>query len=202
MSHDFWNERYRQAEHLYSDQANEFLKDFFTKQGQKGEVLVPGDGDGRNGLWLARQGFSVSAVDYSEVAVAKGMQRAQREGLAYHSQAQSVENWQPEENRYDYAALIFLHLPKDLMQQTLDKILVALRPGASLIIEVFSQDQLQRSSGGPKDLGLLYQTLDFEKLKAHFARHRLEQRDCYLQEGPLHTGDASVINFIGYDLQK
>jgi len=47
-----------------------------------GRVLDLGAGQGRNGLWLAEQGFVVDAVDRDEDGVRQMQDRAQREGLA------------------------------------------------------------------------------------------------------------------------
>lgn len=139
MNPDFWNEKYRTNDHLYSDRPNTFLQAYYEKQKDLGAAFIPGDGDGRNGLWLARQGFEVEVLDYSEVAV---------------------------------------------------------KPGGSLLIEVFSKDQLGKSSGGPKDSNLLFSTDTFEGLVADFEECQVRQIEYELNEGPLHTGICSVINIM------
>jgi SAM-dependent methyltransferase len=194
----FWDEKYTQTEHLYSDQPNAFLKKHFDSLAVKsGKVLVPGDGDGRNGLWLAEQGFPVEAFDYSKVAVSKANQQAINRGLTYTSRQLDVSDWKAEANQFDFVVIIFLHLPKNLWQHLLTSSLQTLRPGGSLIIQVFSKDQLGNSSGGPKDLNLLFETREFEEISQAFAQFDLKKDEEPIAEGPLHTGPASMISFKG-----
>lgn len=196
MSRDFWNERYQSADELYSNQPNKFLKDCLTAKG-KGTVILPGDGDGRNGLWLARQGFAADAFDYSSTAVVKAMQSAAKDNLSYFSSCTSAEEWEPKPAFYDHAAIVFLHLPHVSMQNLLEKVLLSLKKEGTLCIEVFSKDQLGYTSGGPKDPALLYTVETFAWLGRRFKGYELLQVETFLTEGPLHTGQASVINFAG-----
>lgn len=193
-----WNEKYAQHKHLYSDQPNQFIRNFFESVNSNSKkVILPGDGDGRNGLWLARQGFDVSAFDYAEVAVDKANRISRELGLNYKSQHLDVTSWNPVSKSFDYVVLVFLHLEDAQRKHLMTQALKCLRPGGAFICQVFSKDQMGKTSGGPKDLSLLYDLSDFELMNPHFAAIELEKKLVELEEGPFHTGTASVINFIG-----
>ncbi len=197
MTKEFWNTRYSEKDDLYTNRPNQYLKNFFEKQTPEGRVFVPGDGDGRNGIWLASLGFSVYALDYSNVAVNKANSRAESLGLKYKSLELSIEQWQPQPDFFNQAALIFLHFPKATMESLLRKIRLSLLSGGSLIMQVFAKDQLAQSSGGPKDLDLLSSCEDFWFLKEIFSSVDIRQEEVMLDEGPLHSGKAFVINVVG-----
>ena len=64
-----WDERFSQAEPVYGDRPNAYLMAQVHRLDPGSSVLVPGDGYGRNGLWLAKQGFRVHTVDLSAIGV-------------------------------------------------------------------------------------------------------------------------------------
>lgn len=194
-ANSFWNEKYQNSEYLYSSEPNVFLSKIVSSL-SVGKALVPGDGDGRNGLSLARKGFSVDAFDFSEVAVQKANTSASQHNLKYRSEVLAAENFQACKETYDFVAIIFLHLPKDVMKTLLQKCTESLKADGTLLIQVFSQEQIALNSGGPKDINLLYKPDDFRWLEEHFKSLSIEQADCELSEGPLHTGKASVVNVI------
>lgn len=194
-ANSFWNEKYQNSEYLYSSEPNVFLSKIASSL-SVGKALVPGDGDGRNGLWLARKGYTVDAFDFSEVAVQKANASASQKNLKYRSEVLAAETFQVCQSTYDIVAIIFLHLPKDVMKTLLQKCVESLKPEGILLIQVFSQQQLSLNSGGPKDINLLYKPDDFHWLEGSFKSCSIEQADCELSEGPLHTGKASVVNVI------
>ena len=77
-----WDERFALAEPVYGQQPKAYLRAQVPRLAPGCKVLVPGDGYGRNGLWLARQGFRVSTVDLSPVGVTRARKSEQAAGLA------------------------------------------------------------------------------------------------------------------------
>ena len=62
----FWNQRYGASEFAYGRLPNEFLVQHAGSIAPAGAVLCLGDGEGRNGVWLARQGLAVTAIDIAD----------------------------------------------------------------------------------------------------------------------------------------
>ena len=188
-----WDERFAQAEPVYGEQPNAYLRAQAHRLIPGCKVLVPGDGYGRNGIWLARQGFRVCTVDLSPVGVERARKSAQADGLAMSIEEADLATWTWPLGEFDAIASIFLHLPPDLRPQIHARMLAALKPGGLLIIEAFTPAQLQFSSGGPKQLELLYTA---EILQEDFTGTEvleLLEVEIDLDEGRLHRGRAAVV---------
>jgi cyclopropane fatty-acyl-phospholipid synthase-like methyltransferase len=191
-----WDERFSRTEPVYGEQPNAFLA-AETSRFQRGmKLLVPGDGYGRNGIWLARQGFSVHTVDLSPVGVARARTTAAPAGLAMTIEQADLAAWKWPEAEYDGVFAIFLHLPPEVRAQVHAAMLRSMKPGGLVILEAFSPAQLKHSSGGPKQLELLYTA---EMLRRDFAGAEaleLEEKETQISEGPMHSGLAAVVDAV------
>jgi 2-polyprenyl-3-methyl-5-hydroxy-6-metoxy-1,4-benzoquinol methylase len=148
-------------------------------------VLVPGDGEGRNGVWLAQQGHRVTATDGSAVGLNKEQALATERGVAMHTALGDLADWAPEPGSLDAVVLVFVHLPPAIRVGTHRRLAAALRPGGWLLLEGFHPQQLQHRSGGPKDPATL---ITPELLRDDFAGLLEEelawQGEVALDEGP------------------
>jgi SAM-dependent methyltransferase len=189
-----WDERFAEAEPVYGEHPNDYLRAQTPRIAPGGKILVPGDGYGRNGIWLARQGFQVNTVDLSPVGVARARQSAQAAGLTMSIEQADLACWTWPVGRFEAVASIFLHLPPELRAQIHAQMLGTLKPGGLLIIEAFSSAQLRYSSGGPKQVELLYSA---EVLRKDFFSAdilELQQVETEIDEGRLHRGTAAVVH--------
>jgi hypothetical protein len=78
---DFWDQKFDTPDYKYGKQPNRFLHEQAMRFPQKSEVLLPGDGEGRNSVWLAEQGHRVTAMDSS----ALGLEAFHPKQLSYTS---------------------------------------------------------------------------------------------------------------------
>ncbi len=189
-----WDERFAQVEPVYGEEPNDYLRAQVHRFAPGCKILVPGDGYGRNGIWLARQGFQVSTVDLSPVGVERARKSAQAAGLAMTIEEADLATWTWPVAAFDAVASIFLHLPPAIRPQIHAQMLGALKLGGLLIIEAFTPAQLQHSSGGPKQLELLYTE---EILRNDFVGAEmleLLEVETDLDEGRLHRGTAAVVH--------
>lgn len=189
-----WDERFSQTEAVYGESANAYLQAqaFRLKPGMK--VLVPADGYGRNGIWLAKRGLQVHTVDLSPVGVERSRNAARDAGLSMTIELGDLSTWKWPADEFDAVVSIFLHLPPDLRAKINASIQRALKPGGIVIIEAFTPAQLQHSSGGPKQLELL-STADI--LRRDFVSAEvleLEEAEIQLDEGHMHRGTAAVVH--------
>jgi SAM-dependent methyltransferase len=188
-----WDERFAQAEPVYGEHPNAYLCAQAPRLTPGCKILVPGDGYGRNGIWLARQGFQVTTVDLSPVGVERARQSAQAARLTMSIEEADLGTWNWPVGEFDAVASIFLHLPPEVRPQIHAQMLAALKPGGLLIIEAFTPAQLLHSSGGPKQVELLYAA---EILRGDFAAAdalELLEVEINLDEGRLHRGRAAVV---------
>ena len=76
-----WNRRFEGDEFLFGTEPNEWLREHVAVWPPGGRILCVADGEGRNSVWLARQGFVVDAFDIAGVGVAKARRFAARQGV-------------------------------------------------------------------------------------------------------------------------
>ncbi len=189
-----WDERFTQAEPVYGEQPNAYLRAQSLRLSPACKILVPGDGYGRNGIWLASQGFKVSTVDLSPVGVARARQSAQAASLTMSIEQAELSSWIWPVGEFDAVASIFLHLPPEVRPRVHAKMLGALKPGGLLIIEAFTPAQLRHSSGGPKQVGLLYNDEILRKDFAGAEVLELQELEVEIDEGHMHRGPAAVVH--------
>ena len=85
-----WDRHYAEENYIFGTAPNVFLASEAHRFKPHGRILVPGDGEGRNGVWLSGQGFAVTSVEASSVCVGKaralalGQVHVRRERLAAH----------------------------------------------------------------------------------------------------------------------
>lgn len=150
----FWDERYSGDEFVYGEGPDVYLASQRGRLHSGMKALVPGDGEGRNGVWLAEQGLEVITVDLSELGTRKANQLADRRGVSITTVQADLSSWSWPVSQFDIVASIFLHLPPTVRQQLHRAMLSSLRPGGLLVIEAFRPEQLRYrktygSSGGP-----------------------------------------------------
>lgn len=193
---DFWEARYATAEFVYGTSPNIFFEEKLS-QYSPGQLLLPGEGEGRNAVFAAKQGWKVDAFDQSSNAAAKAMALARSEGVNLSYRVGPLEKATFGHGIYDAAALIFVHLPPTFRERVHRRIVDALKPGGWMMVEAFHTSQLGRESGGPRSLEMLYDrellTTDFSELELS----KMEERLVELEEGPFHNGEAAVIRMIG-----
>lgn len=194
----FWDQNYSaSADFKYGERPNAFLVTQAARFAPRSRILLPGDGEGRNGVWLAERGHQVFSVDGSVVGLARARKLAQRRGVTLHTTHADLADWSPEPASFDAVVSTYLHLPPALRPAVHRKLAQALRPGGWLVLEAFHPEQIPLTSGGPKDVAMLF-TLDM--LRADFSdlsELLAEETDTVLDEGPGHQGPARVTRWVG-----
>lgn len=195
-----WDARYEPAPYAYGEAANAFLVAQAARLRPGMRALVPGDGEGRNGVWLAQQGLAVDTLDLSAQGVAKARRLAAARGVSVNATQADALAWRWPREAYDVVALIYLHLAADERRFVHGNALAALKPGGLLILEAFRPEQLAARAagarGGPRDARLLYSVAD---LSADFAGQdilELAEASAILEEGALHVGASEVVRAI------
>ncbi len=190
-----WDERYNRKEYVYGSTPNVFFENQLTDL-KPGVILLPCEGEGRNALFAAQSNWNVVAFDSSEVGKNKAMALATQNNVSYDYQILDVNEANFEPESFDVIALIYAHFKPQLRSKFHATIQRWLKPEGKIILEAFNTEQLNYSSGGPKDLDMLYSTeilsKDFEGMKIEL----IETSTIVLDEGAFHQGDAAVIRFV------
>jgi len=189
----FWDQHYTAPGYKYGTAPNRFLAEQAHRLHTGSRVLLPGDGEGRNSVWLAAQGHQVHAVDSSGVGLAKAQALASEREVQITTTQADLSLWTPEPGSFDAVVLVYLHLPDSLRQPVLQKLARALRPGGLWLLEAFHPGQLAHSSGGPKDASMLYTPELLASDTGTWLEHELLWHgNTELDEGPGHQGTAHV----------
>jgi SAM-dependent methyltransferase len=198
MAMNFWDQRFAEPGFKYGTEPNAFLVEAARRLAPASVVLVPGDGEGRNGVWLAEQGHAVTSVDNSSVGLQKAQTLAAERGVTLTTALVDLADWSPQPGSVDAVVLIYVHLPGSIRLRAHRALAQWLKPGGWLILEAFHPQQLQHASGGPKDVDMLYTP---EQLTAEFdglLKPALAwQGETTLAEGPGHQGLAHVTRWLG-----
>ncbi len=196
MSKDFWNQRYSNKDYSYGTTPNHFFKEQIDSM-TAGKILLPADGEGRNSVYAAKCGWDVVAFDFSEEGRRKALNLASENNVEIDFHLTSVEEFEYDEEQFDAVAIIFNHYPLEVRESYFNKFLSLLKYGGTLFLEVFSKEQIGRTSGGPKDINNLYSE---EELLFHFGELKdlnIKKLNIDLSEGQYHSGNASVIRLFG-----
>lgn len=153
-AHD-WDERYRGTTLLWTERPNQLLVEEVSGL-RPGRALDLGTGEGRNAVWLAQQGWNVTAVDFSRVALERGAAIAQRNGVDVEWVHGDLTHYHPPATTFDLVVVLYLHLAPDARRALLEQAAGALRPGGRLLIVGHDLENLIAGHGGPQEPSILY----------------------------------------------
>jgi cyclopropane fatty-acyl-phospholipid synthase-like methyltransferase len=191
-----WDERYEKSEYFYGLEPNDFLVASVPHLRRGAHVLCLGEGEGRNAVFLAEKGCTVTAVDWSAVGLQKLQALAARRSVAGQTVCSDLADFEFGENRWDGIVSIWCHLPSSMREKIHARSVAALKPGGVLILEAYTPKQLAYQTGGPKDADLLMKkgVLEREFAGLHFIELRELERDVH--EGQGHQGHSAVVRLV------
>jgi len=201
MNKEYWDERYARSEYAYGEAPNVFIEETLPKY-PIGKILFPADGEGRNSVYTAKLGWTVSAFDLSDTGKQKAMDLATANDVVLDYQVCGADEVKYELESFDAIAFVFAHFPANVKQQYNKKMLDFLKSGGLVFFEAFGKDHIAYqkkypSIGGPKDVDMLFSKEELLDTFANFEIILLEVVEQKLDEGPFHQGVGSVIRFVG-----
>ena len=191
---NFWNERYASGEYLYGTDPNSFLLEHSALL--TGPVLSLSEGEGRNAVFLAVRGLKVHGVDNSEVGLEKAKALAKSKGVEIQTEVADLANFEPKKNFYGSVISISAHLPSAIRNKLYPLVEQCLKPGGIILLEAYSESQLARNTGGPKDADMLMTVAKLEREFPNCEPILVRELEREVSEGEGHTGLASVVQFI------
>ena len=154
MDNESWNSRYQGRELVWTAAPNQFLVAEVDSL-VPGRALDLGCGEGRNAVWLAEQGWTVTAVDFSDVGISKGREMADKRGVEVTWVVEDLNRYQPAEQSFDLVIIFYIHIPPDQQRALLRKASEAVAAGGTLLVVGHDLTNLQDGYGGPQDPDLL-----------------------------------------------
>lgn len=190
-----WDERYTAKHYIYGTQPNTFLEQHFTEI-PKGRVLCLADGEGRNSVFLAKQGYTVTAVDASAVGIEKAKKLASDNNVSVEYIHADLATYKLDPEQWEGIVSIFCHLPEKLRAELHAKTVAGLKKTGVLLLEAYTPAQLKHGTGGPPtaDLTMSAEILKKELNGLQFSLLQELERDVI--EGSHHTGLGAVVQAI------
>lgn len=196
-----WDKRYGEGGFAFGDQPNDFLA-------EQAGALTPGtclclaEGQGRNAVWLAEQGFAVTAMDQSSVGMDQAQELAAQRGVTIVTQVGDLADYDLGIERWDNIVSIFVHMPHALRRDVHARVVRALRPGGTFLLEAYTPEQLTMpGKGGP---GVAEMLANLETLRAELAGLDVQlgnEVHREVNEGTRHYGQSAVVQIVARKLK-
>ncbi|MFO1340203.1 MAG: class I SAM-dependent methyltransferase [Burkholderiaceae bacterium] len=192
-----WNRRYEGDGFLFGTEPNQWLREQVGQLPPGGRVLCVADGEGRNSVWLARQGFVVDAFDIAGRAVDKARAFAAREGAAVHFAVADCDGYAWAEASHDAVVAIFVQFADPALRARLfERMVRSLRPGGVLVLQGYTPKQLEYKTGGPPCASHLYTEALLREAFAGLDIVQLRAYEAEVREGTGHSGRSALIGLV------
>lgn len=194
----FWDQRFADADdYLFGRGPNAFLarQKAHLKAGES--ALAIADGEGRNSVWLAQQGLTVTAMDFSAVALEKSRALAAEAGVSVTLQQADIFNWDWPSAAYDVIAGIFFQFAAPAQRADIfSGIRKAVKPGGLILLEGYRPAQVDYGTGGPPQRENMYTEALLREHFGDFDILTLDSYDAEVDEGPGHKGKSALIDLV------
>ncbi len=192
-----WNRRFSEPGFLFGTEPNAWLREQATVWQRGQHVLCVADGEGRNSVWLAQQGLRIEAFDVAEVGIAKARQLAAERGVQVNFVLADCDGYAWPQGTLDGVAAIFIQFADPALRARIfSRMVAALKPGGTLVLQGYTPKQLDYRTGGPPVLSHLYTE---QLLRDGFAELDivvLRDYEADVQEGSGHAGRSALIGLV------
>jgi cyclopropane fatty-acyl-phospholipid synthase-like methyltransferase len=191
-----WHARFGSEHYVYGEEPNQFIKEnsYRLKKGSK--IAAFAEGEGRNAVYLARQGHEVTAYDYAENGLNKTNALADRYNVKVTTELKDLIHDTVPREEFDAAIMVFGHFDKNEQKSVFEKLVSTVKDGGTILLEVYSENQVRYGTGGPKTVEMLYDPLDVLGWIKGYKTFHFFYGEQERVEGELHTGTGHVIQVI------
>ena len=194
-----WDERYSEDGFAYGVEPNDFLKAEYSRIPKGGRVLCLAEGEGRNAVFLAEQGYSVTAVDQSVVGLQKAENFARERGVKITTQVADLANYDLGCEKWDGIVSIWAHLPYLLRKKLHAQLVDSLKPNGVLILESYTERHIEMTGVGGPPASQIDFFMSLEKLAVELEGLDFivgVEIDRYVSEGKYHLGESAVVQVV------
>ncbi|MGD9810104.1 MAG: cyclopropane-fatty-acyl-phospholipid synthase family protein [Sphingobium sp.] len=191
-----WNARYSEEGLAYGEGPNDFLA-------ENAGLLTPGkclclaEGQGRNAVWLAGQGFTVTAVDQSMAGMARARDFAAERGVSIETIVADLSDFDLGDECWDSIISIFAHMPPVPRGDLHARVVRALKPGGTFLLEAYRPEHLDMSgTGGPGDAEMMMPEAAVRKELEGLDFVVARETERVVNEGKYHSGESAVTQIV------
>jgi SAM-dependent methyltransferase len=192
-----WDTRYKVEDYVYGTTANDFLSSVVDRI-PLGRVLCLAEGEGRNAVFLAEKGYSVTAVDFSSVGLQKARRLADERGVCLEICCADLKEYTIHPNQWQGIVSIFAHLPPEVRVPLHRAAVAGLVTGGAFVLEAYTPQQLQYRTGGPPTAELMMNLSDLQTELSGLEWAIAQEKVRFIQEGRLHQGMSAVVQLLGF----
>jgi SAM-dependent methyltransferase len=184
----YWDARFSEEGYAYGEEPNEFLRASCASM-QAGDAISLCEGEGRNAVYLARLGFRVTAVDFSQIGLEKTQALAARHGVSVNYILADMADFDLGQARWDLVVSVFAQPPSAIRQRLYRQLGQSLRPNGALVLES-KADTDASSEGRYPSLAILREEI------APLALQFGEEKEHQLNEGRYHSGIQRTVQIL------
>lgn len=190
MEREDWNKKHGERGLLFRRDPNRFLVAEVAGL-SPGRALDLACGAGRNAVWLAEQGWRVTAVDFSDTALANAHGLAAERDVEVEWVQADLRAYVPPEQAFDLVVVLYLQLPAGERRLVLGRAAAAVAPGGTMLVVGHHLDNLNGGWGGPKDPAVLF---THEEVAAELRGLAVEKAERVLRAVESDEGEAEAID--------
>ncbi|WP_158969093.1 class I SAM-dependent methyltransferase [Paraglaciecola sp. L3A3] len=194
-----WDQRYNEDGFAYGFDPNDFLRSEYLRIPQGGRVLCLAEGEGRNAVFLAKQGYAVTAIDQSSVGLEKAKNLAIENGVEISTIVADLADYDIGSEIWDGIVSISAHMPPEVRKKLHGQVINSLTKGGVFILEAYTERQIEMDGiGGPppsqKEMFMSLKELKSELNGLDFVFGSEAER--HISEGKYHQGQSAVVQII------
>jgi SAM-dependent methyltransferase len=195
---EFWNDRYREEGFAYGTEPNDFIR-AQAHLIPPGRVLCLAEGQGRNAVYLAKLGYTITAVDLSPIGLQKAQELAAEQGVSIETQAVDLAEFQIEPDAWQGIVSVFAHVSPPIRTRIHGQVVTGLAPGGIFILEAYTPHQLEsKGVGGPgrEHVDKLMSLVELRKELAGLTFLHAQELQREVVEGRFHSGVSAVVQVV------
>lgn len=181
---EMWNRVLTSDEPRFNTEPNAFLVRMIQGR-EPGRALDVGMGQGRNAIWLAREGWQVSGFDPADKAVALANELAAKAGVTITTATVGSEEFNWGSERWDLVVLSYVSV-----REWVETIERSLRPGGLIVLEAFHEDATKKGSIGR---GVVWRT---NELLETFSGFRILRYEDEVADADFGKGETRVVRLL------
>lgn len=191
-----WQERFETETYLYGIAPNEFIKQNYNLFKGCKKIGAFAEGEGRNAVFLSSRGFMLTSFDFAQSGLNKTKKLASENNVHVATRLTDLITDDTPIEEFDGAIMVFGHFHKKDQLAVFLKVMNSVKKGSRVMMEMYSENQLEYGTGGPGNKDMLYNP---QQVLGWCSAYKIEHfyvGEALRQEGELHTGMAHIIQFI------
>ncbi|MEI3612960.1 class I SAM-dependent methyltransferase [Pseudogracilibacillus sp. SO30301A] len=196
MAQEKWNKQFSENQFTYGKTANAFIQEKSSLFAPHSQIACFAEGEGRNAVYLAKQGHTVTSYDLSSVGLEHTKVLAKENDVTIETVEADLTKIKLERQKYDNAMMIFGHVTDKTQEYFIKNMINAIKPCGLFIFEVYSKEQIKYNTGGPGKEQFLYDPKRILTWIEPYTCLHFYYGEANREEGYRHTGIGHVIQVV------